>query len=281
MTIIGTLSAQHGRYDDAVAYLRAARKLARLKGLHVVVAGIDPILTEAIAMKANQLVARAKAGYFAHDVFTDPKRFRKLPDTARIALVNAYADFTLGDYGRSAARLEKAMRAAPRDTDLRLAFAYVARLRTVQSQLRAKHPPAKGYRERVRLRAQGNAAHKAAMHLYRRNDFETALEFAIEAQGRLRQAGAPDKTLDALREKLVASLTTGDRRKPDTLNRVPVYRSKAGAMLDAMEYGKGDLRAAMRYLAAAQKAAPNNTVLRQATAEMRLIFKAQLAGAGK
>ena len=58
------------------------------------------------------------------------------------------------------------------------------------------------------------------------NNYETALKFAIEAQGRLRHAGGPAKTLDALREKLVASLVTGDRQRPDNLNRIPEKKSK-------------------------------------------------------
>ena len=253
--VLGVLMAERGRYDEAFDYFLDAAHAAPYDPAQGT--PYDPIirdaLQEAMRLKAAKAESAADAGYLAEEV-VDPDGLSHLPLKARAGVMVAAASVSVGDYDAAVRILGEAAEAAPGDEGIRDALVYVRQLKAARDE-RAAGPPDPELLDAVRVRAKGNAAWGLGLYLAEKGDYDGAVHYLNEAR-----PAFPGVVERDILDKAIANVRDLGGEIPG----FPAYRSKADAILDALEYGKGDWDASLRYLEVAHDADPNNLDVRDA-----------------
>lgn len=246
--LLGVLAAESGRYDEAFNFF--------LDAAHAV-PNLDPVirnaLQEAMSLKAEKANAASDAGHLAKGL-VDPNSLAHLPPKARAGVMVAAASVNVGDYENAIRILGEAAEAAPGEQGVRDALVYVQQLKAARDELAA------GFRDpalldAARVRAQGNAAWGLGLYLAEKGDYDGAVHYLKEAREPFR---------DGLEREVLDEVIANVRNLGDEIPGFPVYRSKADALLDALEYGKGDWNESLRYLEVAHNADGSNLPVRDA-----------------
>lgn len=212
---------------------------------------------------ASKAVDEAKK---PHSKF-DPGRFsQQLPKAAYFAYVSAWGELEKGNINSAARLFSRALDAAPNNTVLQQLVAETEKRRSVLSPEEQKQEALRI--ERARDYAQGNAALRLGLNAIHWDNF-LALNYLDEASTKL---SGLDWEFVRVTKQQVAD------RKYSAPGAYWKYRytSRADAMLDALEYGKGDWEASLRYLKHAKKIQHNNPVIDAAYRDLESLSKEPL-----
>lgn len=245
--ILGILLAERGRYDDAVRYLQQA----------AVDEPNEPVITHALeqTMKLKKENARITqgAGHLRHRVI-NPDEFAYLPLQAQADLVIAKASVSVEDYDSAVKSLNAALKLAPTDKKLRDALVYARQLKTARDE-KATGKPAPEWYEAPATRAKADAAWTLGMYLSNKGDYAGATKYLRETQ---------QFYSDGIDNRLLNELIDNMKNLESIEDICPSYPTKANAILDALEYGKGNWQRSLKYLEAAHEADANNLHVRDA-----------------
>lgn len=245
--ILGILKANRGQYNEVINYLEDA----------VATAPNEPLLKKALAnakdLKAAKK-AKASAGPLAQET-VNPDDLAHFPIKVQAEVNLATASLVVGDYDAAVKYMNEALETLPDDQGLLDGLLYVKQLKAAQDERVAGSADPDLYRA-VRVRAKGEAAWKLGLYLSEKSDYEATVRYLKEARSLIQ---------DDLSTQLIDKLITDVRKiAPGPIEGMPIYPSKADAILDALEYGKGDWGASLRYLEAAHNSDPSNLPVRDA-----------------
>lgn len=244
--IDGVLALERGQPDRAAAILKKASQAAPN----------DAFLREA----ANKAAQQAKG----HSDGLDPeKAFRWLPKEAHAAYVLGWEDYSRGNMNGAARFFGRALDAAPDNRDLQWLVREVEKQRRVLTPEEQRRQDERW--ESARTWAHGVAAFRVGMQAAYTNK-ALAMNYLDEARKAL--PGSDWKIIDDFRQHVVA----GKPLAPGT-EKLDRYRSQGDAMLDALEYGKGNWSAALRYLKHARQFQANNPVVEKAYRDLERLSK--------
>lgn len=245
--VLGILMAERGRYDDAVRYLQQA----------AIAVPNEPVITlaleQAMKLKEEKTKITQGAGHLRHNVI-NPDEFAYLPLQAQADLVIAKASVSVEDYDSAVKSLNAALNLVPTDKKLRDALVYARQLKTARDE-KATGKPAPEWYEAPATRAKANAAWTLGLYLSDKGDYAGATKYLREAQ-QFYSKGYNNRLLNKLIDNMKDLAPIEDR--------YPSYPTKAGAILDALEYGKGNWQRSFKYLEAAHKVDANNLPVRDA-----------------
>lgn len=245
--ILGILMAERGRYDDAVRYLQQA----------AVSEPNEPVITsaleQAMKLKEEKKEITQGAGHLRHRVI-NPDEFAYLPLQAQADLVIAKASVSVEDYDSAVKSLNAALNLAPTDKKLRDALVYARQLKTARDEEATGKPTLEWY-EAPATRAKANAAWTLGLYLSDKGDYVGATKYLRETQ-QFYSKGSDNRLLNKLIDNM--------ENLAPIEHRYPSYSTKADAILDALEYGKGDWQRSLEYLEAAHKVDANNLPVRDA-----------------
>lgn len=244
--LIAILMLERGRYDEAITGLERARK--RVAG--------DPFIKDALAYskaQRSQAIAAERADFASRLARGSPE--------ARAAYLSGWARLEIGDIETALRMFRRA-----RDQGNNLDLADKGHLDRVVREVEARYTPPTpeqektlaSWREKAALRARGEAAWKLGLALTEnpRGEHDArALIYLHDAREVLRGSDYHliDEYANAVRAK--------------SINREPLmsmFDSRANAILDALQYGKGNLDDSLRYLEDARRAEPGNLHIRDA-----------------
>lgn len=239
--VLGVLQAERGRLDQALRYLERAR--AETPN--------DSFLRDAPnRLKTLKQQSRSKESDLE-------KAAARVPPAARKAWLAGITSIEVGDIEAAARYMRQAQKAAPDNADLRItADMYERDLADRKRELMeaSRH---RGFIEARRQWAQGMAAWKLGLWLIDRDQDVAAVRYLTEARDKLRE---PTDAL--LISELVNRLREGKqvKRGPPGV----YYAKRVEALLDAMDYAKGDWDATLRFLSDASVADPSSRPVRDA-----------------
>lgn len=254
-TIAGFLAWERGRYGQAVMFL--GRALAQAPN--------DKFLRRALA-KAKRAQRRAQRKAPA----------RENQAEASASMVAAAGRWRVGDTATALRMVERAARLWPENPDTQKSLRRVRRMHAARKDL-PKPADAAARHERAATWARGQAAFKMGLIFAAQADLTNdkgrrywATIYLAEASFSLR--GRDRQLIDALRGKLQRGEPLHD---PGSIsgNRRGFYPTKAAAMLDALEYGKGDWKKTFRYLDHARLMFPRDRTIAAAKKELSIIHR--------
>ena len=257
---LGILKANRGQYNEAINYLQEA----------IATAPNEPLLKNALAhvkdLKAAQK-AKASAGPLARET-VNPDDLAHFPIKVQAEVNLAAASIVVGDYDAAVKYMNEALETLPGDQGLRDGLLYVRQLKAARDERAAGPPDPDRYRA-ARVRAKGEAAWNLGLYLSEKSDYKATVRYLKEARSLIQ-----DDSSTQLIGKLIANVRTLPA-KP--IEGIPIYPSKAEAILDALEYGKGDWGASLRYLEVAHNSDPNNLPVRDALNYFQGLYNDQVA----
>ena len=245
-TAIALIDLERGRPERAAATLKAASK-AQPK---------DEFLRRAAARAAGEAgTTRLKF---------DPERFAKqLPKPAYHAYIAAWEELEKGNMNSAARLFGRALDGAPNNAALQQLVAETGkRRRTLSPEEQQQYDQRI---ERARDYAQGNAALRLGLNAIHWNN-TVALNYLDEAGKKL---SGLDWEFVRLTRQQVADRTHLD---PGSYWKYH-YKNRGEAMLDALEYGKGDWAASLRYLKHAGQIQKGNPVVNAAYRDLERLSK--------
>jgi tetratricopeptide (TPR) repeat protein len=245
--ILGILMAEQGRYDDAVLFFQQAA--VAVPNELVITSALD----QAMKLKKERAKITQGAGHLRDDVI-NPDEFAYLPQQAQAYLVIAKASISVEDYDSAVKSLNDSLKLAPTDQKLRDALVYARQLKAASDEKKHGKPDPKRY-EAAAKRAKANAAWRLGMYLSEKGDYAGAVNYLKEAR-KYYSKGCEKNLLNELIKNV--------KRLSPTEDRFPAYRTKAHAILDALEYGKGNWHRSLKYLEVAHKVDKNNLPVRDA-----------------
>ncbi|MCH8347500.1 MAG: hypothetical protein IH901_03240 [Proteobacteria bacterium] len=247
--LLGVLMAERGSYGQAVSYFQTA--LSVVPSEPWIVNALDIIR----GLQAVQAV-RKGSGPIAWGMI-DPATLGVMPKAARDRVLIAVSLVDIGDFGGALDLLKEARKTAPADKDLQGAEAYVRQLVAQKRERESTLSDQEKAQRVATARANGrrDAAWRLGLHLDNYGDNSTANFFYMEAQTGFSTDSYSYRLLDQM-------ITNPDDFAP--MPEIPLYSSKAGAILDALQYGDGNWDRSVRYLEAANKAEPGNLFVRDA-----------------
>ncbi|MCH8807824.1 MAG: hypothetical protein IH986_17300, partial [Planctomycetes bacterium] len=259
--VLGILMAQRGRYDDAVRYLQQAAVVVPNEAV------ITSALEQAMKLKEEKTKITQQAGHLRHNVI-NPDEFTYLPLQAQADLVIAKASVSIEDYDSAVKSLNAALKLAPTDKKLRDALVYARQLKAARDE-KITGRPDPGWYEAAATRAKANAAWKLGLYLSEKSDYAGAVNYLKETQ-QFYSKGYKNKLLNELIDNVKNLAPIEDR--------YPIYPTKAEAILDALEYGKGNWQRSLKYLEAAHKVDPNNLPVRDALNYLETVVPTKIRG---
>lgn len=185
-------------------------------------------------------------------------------------LLDAHLAAKAGDFERAAAVIGEAVALAPGDPRMGQAAAYLTRLRAAEGDSGGlPDTPAIARRENL---ARGYAAWTLAVHLRDHGHGERAMRQYTEAAAILNQAGRDLEARSIF--ELVETMRSGDDRglEPGAAG-IYADASSSDILLDALDYGAGDRRRAIRYLETARAAAAYDPAIDDALRHMRALAR--------
>ncbi len=244
---LSILKANRGQYNEAINYLQEA----------IATAPNEPLLKNALAhvkeLKAAQK-AKASAGPLARET-VNPDDLARFPIKVQAEVNLAAASIVVGDYDAAVKYMNEALETLPDDQGLLDGLLYVKQLKAARDERAAGPVDPDRYRA-ARVRAKGEAAWNLGLYLSEKSDYKATVRYLKEARSLIQ---------DDLSTQLIGKLIANVRTLPaKPIEEFPIYPSKAEAILDALEYGKGDWGASLRYLEVAHKANPSNLPVRDA-----------------
>ncbi len=243
---VGMVDLERGRPERAAETLAAAAK-ARPQ---------DEFLKRAATRAAEE----AKAGRIRFD----PEQFaRQLPKKAYVAYVAGWECLTQGNINGAARMFGRALDATPNNAALQQLVAETEKRRRILSPEEQRQYEQRI--ERARDYAQGNAALRLGLNAIHWNN-ALALNYLDEA----------GKKMQGLEWEFVRMIKAqvADRTHLDPGSYWKYhYKSRGEAMLDALEYGKGDWVASLRYLKHAGQIQKGNAVVDAAYRELERLSR--------
>lgn len=244
---LGIAKASRGQYNKAINYLQEA----------ITTGPNEPLLKNALShvkdLKAAKKV-KASAGPLARET-VNPDNLAHFPIKVQAEVNLAGASIVVGDYDVAVKYMNEALETLPNDQGLRDGLLYVKQLKAARDERAAGPVDPDRYRA-ARVRAKGEAAWNLGLYLSEKSDYEATVRYLKEARS-LVQNDLSTRLID----KLIANVRTLPA-KP--IEGIPIYPSKADAILDALEYGKGDWGASLRYLEVAHNSDPSYLPVRDA-----------------
>jgi len=194
----------------------------------------------------------------------DPERFSKqLPKSAYYAYVAAWEELEKGNVNGAARLFGRALDEVPNNAALQQLVAETEKRRTMRSPEEQKRYEQR--LEQAREYVQGTAALRLGLNAIHW-DNALALNYLDEASKKLTGL---DWEFVRMTKEQVANRKFSD---PGSYWKYR-YSNRADAMLDALEYGRGDWDASLRYLKHAKKIQHSNTVVDAAYRELEKLSK--------
>jgi len=246
--VLGLLMAGQGRYDEAIAYLQKAAVEESNESL------ITTVLENVMNLKEEKEKITQGAGHLKHSVI-NPDEFTYLPPQAQVDLVIAKASVSVGDYDNAVKSLHAALMVAPTDKKLRDALIYARQLKIARDEKISGKKPDPAWLEEAASRAKANAAWGLGLYLSEKGDYIGAVKYLKETQ---------QVFSDGYTNELLGKLIDNVDTLAPLEDIVPTFPTKADAILDALEYGKGDWQRSLKYLEVAHKSDPDNMAVRDA-----------------
>lgn len=243
---IALIDLERGRPERAAATLKEASK-AQPK---------DEFLRKAAARAAGE-AGKARLKF-------DPERFAKqLPKSSYHAYIAAWEELEKGNMNGAARLFSRALDGAPNNSALQQLVAETAKRSRILSPEEQRQYDQRI--ERARDYAQGNAALRLGLNAIHWNN-AVALNYLGEAGKKL---SGLDWEFVRLTKQQVADRTHLD---PGSYWKYH-YKNRGEAMLDALEYGKGDWAASLRYLKHAGQIQKGNPVVNAAYRDLERLSK--------
>ncbi|MEK6712164.1 MAG: hypothetical protein AABZ64_16475 [Nitrospinota bacterium] len=253
----GFLMWERGNFAQARWYLARASALAPN----------DKFLQDALQkLESAQEKARAKL----------PPRENQAEAAA--SMVAAAGRSAVGDTSTALRLVERAAQLWPQNPDIQKSLKRVREVHAARKDLPA---PAEvsAQHERAALWARGQAAFKLGLILAAQSELSRNAEQRNDAMIYLAEAsfalrGQDREVIDTLRDRLKRGEPLYN---PPAVSESPrgFYPTKADAMLDALEYGKGNWEYSFRYLRHVQQAFPSDRTVAAAIAELAAIQKSE------
>lgn len=166
----------------------------------------------------------------------------------------AWTHAIAGEYDQALDLLSSALNENPKDEDLRQALMFISRVRANRKLQETLSTSTGTPLDRARNTAKADAIMNLGFHYAENGQGWRAVKYFMEARALY---GEPDG------KEIVGNLISQVHTiKPDDL--LPIYPSKADAILDALDYGKGDWQVSLNYLRLALQANPHNYNIRDA-----------------
>lgn len=244
--VVALIDLERGRPERAAASLKEASKAQPN----------DEFLRRA-AIKATEETKNSHLKF-------DPERLGKqLSKSAYHAYVAAWEELEKGNMNGAARLFGRALDAAPDNATLQQLVAETEKRRRILSPEEQRQHDRR--MENARDYAQGNAALRLGLNAIHWNN-ALALNYLDEASQNL---SGLDWEFIRITKQEVADHTHSD---PGSFWKYR-YNNRADAMLDALEYGKGDWAASLRYLKHSKQIQHNNKVVDDAYREIERLSK--------